>query len=95
MLIDFVIIGIFFLLAIPTVTGYFAYSYGLSFWLWFILGCCLPLFANILLIFMVKNYEKTRKNDMKLTYYEDKYMHNLIRETLTGTDSLSKTKKEP
>lgn len=94
MLIDFVFVGIFFLLAIPTVTAYFAHSYGLSFWLWFILGCCLPLIANILLIFMVKNYKKVQDNEMRLTQHEDEHMHQLIQEMLTGSDHLSKTRRE-
>lgn len=94
MFVDFVLVLMLFFLSIPTITAYFAYSYGLSFWKWFMIGCCLPLFANILLICRVKNYEKIRKWDPKLTRYEDEYMNKLIGESFSESDSLSKNRKE-
>lgn len=30
------------LLFLPTLTGYYAYSHGRSFWRWFLIGCGLP-----------------------------------------------------
>jgi 4-hydroxybenzoate polyprenyltransferase len=93
MFVDFALVLMLFFLAIPTMTGYFAYSYGLSFWKWFIIGCFLPLFANILLIYRVKNYEKIRKEGLKLTRYEDEYMNKLIGESFLESDSLSKNRK--
>ena len=93
MFVDFAFVIMLFFLAIPTVTGYFAYSYGLSFWKWFVIGCFLPLFANILLIYRVKNYEKIRKHDLHITQYEDERLGKMIRETLSKGE-LSKTKRE-
>jgi hypothetical protein len=93
MFVDFALIIMLFFLSIPTITGYFAYSYGFSFWKWFIIGCFLPLFANILLMCRVKNYEKIRKDGIKLTRYEDEYMNKLIGESFIKSDSLSKNRK--
>ncbi len=90
MLIDLAFVGIFFLLAIPTVTGYFAYSYGLSFWRWFALGCFLPIIANILLLFLVKS----QKQDVQLTRYEDEYMDQLIEETFSEGNSFTKNQNK-
>ena len=38
------------LLFLPLVTGYCAYSYGRSFWLWFVLGCALQYISFIGLV---------------------------------------------
>lgn len=50
-LIDF-ILGVLFcvILWLPLVTGYCAYSYERSFWLWFALGCLLPGLSFIVLL---------------------------------------------
>lgn len=94
MLIDLVFVGFMFLLAIPAVTGYFAQCYGRSFWLWFAIGCFLPVISNFILIFMVKNYKKVQANDRWLTQYEDEHMDKIIQEILVENDQLSNTKRE-
>lgn len=78
MIVDLLFVVFAFMMVIPLVTGYFAYSYGHSFWLWFVIGCFLPVVANILLLIMIKNYEKKRKYNSFLTQYEDQQMTLLI-----------------
>jgi hypothetical protein len=50
MLIDFALMGVVFLLSIPFTCGYFAYTHGRSFWLWFLLGLLLPGIAHLILV---------------------------------------------
>ncbi|MDO7874380.1 hypothetical protein Q5H93_06520 [Hymenobacter sp. ASUV-10] len=50
MLLDLLFFILSTLLFLPLVTGYCAYSYGRSFWLWFVLGCGLPYISFIGLI---------------------------------------------
>ncbi|MBC6989641.1 MULTISPECIES: hypothetical protein [Hymenobacter] len=38
---------------LPLTTGYCAYSYGRSFWLWFALGCVLPIFSFFILFALI------------------------------------------
>jgi Trk-type K+ transport system membrane component len=53
-LLDF-ILGVLFcvILWLPLVTGYCAYSYERSFWLWFTLGCTLPGLSFIVLVLLL------------------------------------------
>lgn len=50
MLLDFALMGVLFLLSIPLICGYFAYTHGRSFWLWFCLGLFLPGIAHLILV---------------------------------------------
>lgn len=50
MLLDFAFTGVLFLLSIPLICGYFAYTRGRSFWLWFVLGLFLPGIAHLILV---------------------------------------------
>ncbi len=86
MFIDFAFVVFAFFLTIPAVTGYFAYSYGRSFWLWFFAGCFLPVLSNILLLILTRNYNKTRKYPSFLTQYEDEQMERLIDGVIGNTD---------
>ncbi|GEM_PF-3545512 len=76
MLLDIALFGLAFLLAIPAITGYFAYSHGRSFWLWFTLGCVLPFISNIILAILC--WKVARKEERRrvgtLTRFEDGYM---------------------
>lgn len=47
-----------FYLMIPFVAGYFAYSYGRSFWLWFCIASVLPVVSHFLLVFLIYWDEK-------------------------------------
>lgn len=50
MLLDLAFMGALFLLSIPLICGYFAYTRGRSFWLWFTLGLLLPGIAHLILV---------------------------------------------
>ncbi|GAA4385203.1 hypothetical protein [Hymenobacter koreensis] len=45
------------LLWLPLVTGYCAYSYNRSFWLWFTLGCVLPIVSFFVLLGLICRQE--------------------------------------
>lgn len=54
------------LFAFPTLTGYFAHSYGRSFRLWFVLAMVLPLVSWFLLTFLSwRQEEKEKKRKLK------------------------------
>lgn len=80
MLIDIALFGLAFLFAIPAITGYFAYSHGRSFWLWFILGCFFPFISNIVLATLC--WKAARKEERRrvgiMTRYEDHYMQREV-----------------
>ena len=43
----------------PLMSGIMAQSFGKSFWKWFFIGCLLPIVASIILVFMVKDENKS------------------------------------
>ncbi|PJJ60710.1 hypothetical protein [Hymenobacter chitinivorans] len=45
---------------LPLTTGYCAYSYGRSFWLWFALGCVLPIVSFFILFALLYRKEMDR-----------------------------------
>ncbi len=53
MIVDVILMGLAFYLAIPFIAGYCAKSYGRSFWLWFILGAFLPVLTHFLLFALI------------------------------------------
>ena len=80
MLLDIAFFVLAFFFAVPAITGYFAYSHGRSFWLWFSIGCLLPIISNVLLAILCWKSaykEKKRKVD-NMTRYEDEYMQKEI-----------------
>ncbi|MEO0330363.1 MAG: hypothetical protein AAF223_01580 [Bacteroidota bacterium] len=84
MLLDIALFGLAFLFAIPAITGYFAYSHGRSFWLWFVLGCFLPFISNIILAILC--WQTARKEERRqvgvMTRYEASYMQSEITEMI-------------
>jgi hypothetical protein len=58
MLIDFVLFWLAFLLMIPIISGYYAYTHGRSFWLWFFIGCILPVFSYFILLLLPDKKDK-------------------------------------
>ena len=44
--------------ALPILTGYMAYSYNRSFWLWFVLAMVLPIISWILLVILIWQDER-------------------------------------
>ncbi|GAB3222389.1 hypothetical protein GCM10027346_00120 [Hymenobacter seoulensis] len=53
MFVDLLIAGIFAMSLLPMTTGYCAYSYGRSFWLWFALGLFLPIISYFVLFALI------------------------------------------
>jgi Trk-type K+ transport system membrane component len=45
---------------LPLTTGYCAYSYGRSFWVWFTLGCVLPIVSFFILFALLYRKEMDR-----------------------------------
>ncbi|MEM8969044.1 MAG: hypothetical protein AAGE93_21685 [Bacteroidota bacterium] len=84
MLLDIALFGLAFLFAIPAITGYFAYSHGRSFWLWFVLGCFFPFISNIILAVLC--WKAARKEERRrvgvMTRYEASYMQSEITEVM-------------
>lgn len=95
MLLDFVLLGLAFLFAIPAVTGYFAYSHGRSFWMWFLIGCFLPIIANFIIAYICRREAiKARKRKLAdLSRYEDESMGKYIKELISAMTPNSKKVK--
>ena len=53
MFVDLLIAGLFAASLLPFITGYCAYSYGRSFWLWFALGFLLPILSYFILFALI------------------------------------------
>jgi len=92
MLIDFALLGLVFILAIPAVTAYFAYSHGRSFWLWFIIGCFFPIIANFIIAYLCRKeaIKAKRRKLAELSRYEDEMMAREVRELTAKSCSNSK-----
>ncbi len=52
MFIDFLLLGFAFLISIPLLCGYYAYTHGRSFWLWFLIGTALPIVSYFILLLL-------------------------------------------
>ncbi len=89
MFIDIALIGLVFLLSIPAITAYFAYSHGRSFWLWFAIGCILPILSNFIIIYFCwKEAVRAKKREVAmLSRYEDEWMGAYIKNTFNAKSS--------
>ena len=87
MLIDIAFLLLAFLLSIPAITGYFAYSYGRSFWRWFAIGCFFPVVAQVVLALLCRKevLKEQRRKSVFISRYEDEQMHRQISEILRHT----------
>ena len=52
MVIDILLFMVAAVLAVPAICGYYAFTRGRSFWLWFFIGCILPVFSYFILIML-------------------------------------------
>jgi len=80
MLIDIGLVFLAFLFSIPAITAYFAHSHGRSFWLWFAIGCILPIISNFIIAYLCHKEAikaQRRKTDV-LSRYEDEWMKNYV-----------------
>lgn len=84
MFIDIALLGLVFFLSIPTITAYFAYSYGRSFWRWFAIGCMLPILANFIIVYICRKeaVRAEKKKIHELSRYEDEWMERYIRDIM-------------
>lgn len=81
MLIDIVLAAVAFYFSIPLIAGYFAYSYGRSFWLWFIIGTFLPVITHLVLFAVVYLDEKATAKD-KLNRRERVESERLVKDLI-------------
>ncbi len=68
MLLDFLFFGVVAVLIVPTISGYYAYTHGRSFWLWFGIGCALPIISYFILLMLPDKTHPLEKelNDVRL-----------------------------
>lgn len=77
-IVDFIIVALAFYFSIPLVAGYFARSYGRSFWLWFVISTFLPIITHFILFFMVYSDEYILSKK-RLTKREKKESKKLVK----------------
>ncbi|MCS7005212.1 MAG: hypothetical protein NZM38_07790 [Cytophagales bacterium] len=66
MFVDFALVGLVAALMIPTLSGYYAYTHGRSFWLWFGLGICFPVVSYIILLILPDKSDNAEAEIQKL-----------------------------
>lgn len=94
MLVDIVLAVAAFYFSIPLVAGYFAYSYGRSFWLWFAISTFFPIITHFVLFTLVYMDERvTAKNRLnrRERAESDRLVQELI-ESVPEVKSLPKKK---
>ena len=80
MFLDFALVLLLFYLTIPATAGYFAYSHGQRFWLWFGLGFFLPIITHLLLYgFITIQERRASRNPDVLSPKEERHMELQIR----------------
>lgn len=92
MMLDFVIIVAALYVSIPLVAGYFAYSYGRSFWFWFALSAILPVISHLVLGGLIIWDEKHTKNH-ELNVRENAEAGRLVRELMKELEERSRVVK--
>lgn len=87
MLIDIILAGAAFYFSIPLIAGYFAYSYGRSFWLWFTISAFFPIITHFVLFGLVFLDERaTAKN--RLNRRERAESERLVKDLLKSMPEL-------
>ena len=81
MLVDIVLAVIAFYFMIPLVAGYFAYCYGRSFWVWFIISTFLPVITHFILIALVY-YDELATSEDKLNRRERAESERMVKELM-------------
>ncbi len=87
MLVDIVLAIVAFYMMIPLVAGYFAYSYGRSFWLWFTISTFLPVITHFILIALVY-YDEETTSKTELNRRERAESERIVRELIEGMPEL-------
>lgn len=92
MLVDIVLAIAAFYFSIPLIAGYFAYSYGRSFWLWFTISTFLPIITHFILFTLVYFDERTTSKS-KLNRRERVESDRLVKELIESIPEIKKDKK--
>ncbi|MEM1409024.1 MAG: hypothetical protein AAGG59_19725 [Bacteroidota bacterium] len=93
MLVDIVLAVAAFYFSIPLIAGYFAYSYGRSFWLWFTVSTFLPIITHFILFALVYMDERvTAKN--KLNRRERAESDRLVKELIESVPEVKSLPKK-
>ena len=92
MLVDIVLAIAAFYFSIPLIAGYFAYSYGRSFWLWFAISTFLPIITHFILFTLVYLDERTTSKS-KLNRRERVESDRLVKELIESIPEIKKDKK--
>ncbi|MEJ2005452.1 MAG: hypothetical protein P8X57_10905 [Cyclobacteriaceae bacterium] len=80
MIVDLLLAVVCFYFMIPLVAGYFAHSYGRSFWLWFGISTFLPIITHFILIALVYYDEsRTRPDHLNRRERVDQLFNNTFR----------------
>ena len=90
MIVDAILVGLIFYFTFPLLTGYCALQYGRSFWVWFIVGCFLPIVSFLLIFLLIYFDEKTtplHKLSRREKVESDKLVSELISSTHTKLSS--------
>ncbi len=81
MLFDLLLAALAVYFTVPLITGYSAYQYGRSFWLWFTLGTFLPILSFLILLLLIVIDEKFTSRD-KLNLREKRESEELVTQLL-------------
>ncbi len=85
MIVDAIIVGLAFYFTFPLLTGYCAAQYGLSFKVWFGIGCVLPIISFFILMIIISFDEKTTPIH-KLTRREKVESEELVKDLVDNLD---------
>ncbi|MGK7397570.1 MAG: hypothetical protein ACNS62_23535 [Candidatus Cyclobacteriaceae bacterium M3_2C_046] len=82
MFLDILLILAVFYLSIPALAGYFAASYGKSFWFWFFYGLIFPVIAHFHLLLYISFEERRVQKQFHMSLQEERHMDQLIKSTI-------------
>ncbi|MEM6525861.1 MAG: hypothetical protein AAF693_18825 [Bacteroidota bacterium] len=93
MLVDIVLAVAAFYFSIPLIAGYFAYSYGRSFWLWFTISTFLPIVTHFILFTLVYMDERVTAKD-KLNRRERAESDRLVKDLIESVPEVKRLPKK-
>ena len=85
MIVDAILVGLIFYFTFPLLTGYCALQYGRSFWLWFAIGCFLPIISFLFIFTLIYLDEKMTPSN-RLSRREDMESEKLVKELVSDLD---------
>jgi len=93
MLVDIVLAVLLFYFSIPLIAGYFAYSYGRSFWTWFLVSTFLPIITHFVLLMLVLWDERKVEQD-KLNRRETAESERIVKQLIEEIEDKAKDKSK-